>query len=359
MVINKLDKKHNAYNYGEKNCIIPFEKMFINTTPRDNEKGYIFYHHPCYCEKQKPIVEKYGVESENPFELFYNNSPRKEFMDKIVQGDYSLCHGCPRFKNRSDKFLRYLEYQFFGEFGYKVHSQFRKRAVEDYTPYSLSLNLDDSCNLKCKTCRVERIKNKYIINNEDMTKLVEMSKRVKVLELGGDGEIFFGRNYLNFLSHDLSGGELNGIVLFSNGILFNERNWNKIHPNNRKLIREIKISVDSHTEDVYKVIRGNQWGVLNKNLIYINKLKKDYNFELSSTFTISKLNISNFGGFYDWAIKNGFDKIVYAFGREIFHETDDLEKSVGFIIEEKYREEITQHLDDLKKLDDDRVFIDI
>jgi len=164
--------------------------------------------------------------------------------------------------------------------------------------------------------------------------MIDYIKHCKNLVVGGDGELFCSKYYMQILAEDLSGCELKTITLMSNGLLFNEQNWNKIHPNNRKMINVVRISIDAATKETYEMLReGSKWDILQKNLAYLQQLKQEYGFELHSNFTISKWNYKEMVEFPNLMLKFGFDILLFSYADQEFRVGQDLHNK--FTIDDK------------------------
>ena len=80
---------------------------------------------------------------------------------------------------------------------------------------------------------------------------------------------------------------LKEISLYTNGILLNEKMWNKINKIH-KYIKTIQISIDAATKDTYeKIRRGGKWEVLMKNINFLLTIptieKMEYVFIVQDT----------------------------------------------------------------------------
>lgn len=341
------------YQYVDRTyCFSVFETMHIQTIPWDNEKGYIFMSCPCYCYASlcKDIHDDFSEFKEDPIDLLISDK-RLKFLNQIVRSNYSYCKNCPKYQLKDTTgFWRDYDFKyFFGEeYGSTIVNSYKNKYLKTILPYSIGFNLDDCCNLACPTCRSKIIGHKYGISNSDQEQLVYLAKKVKSISIGGNGEFFMSHNYDKLLNADLTeNSNLESIILYTNGTLFNERHWERINVNSRKLIKEIKISIDAASEETYKKVRGNHWNTLLKNIEFIKTLKEQYGFKLHTTFTISKYNVSDVYAFYEFAKSLGFDTVMFSFAREIFHpETGD---NTDFIIPLDARSDIMDFLKNLQQ----------
>ncbi|MGF1726808.1 hypothetical protein [Photobacterium nomapromontoriensis] len=120
--------------------------------------------------------------------------------------------------------------------------------LESY-PTRLYLGMDLSCNLKCPSCRNKLI-SEYNKNERLDTlyaNLRSITPGIQDLELDGAGDVFASNWYQKFLKHfpveDFP--NLQTITLRSNGLLWNEKNWYRIHPYFRSKQISACITVDA------------------------------------------------------------------------------------------------------------------
>lgn len=336
---------------SEFNCLLPWELYITAVSSTEEEKGYTFLSVPCLCFTiQRSIIKnKYMEFHRNPFDIL-TSEKRIDFLNKIVNHDYTYCAKCPVYKAKDYNYAWNTEdfkVLWGGDNGRFIASSLEEGVLKSIMPRKLNIGLDESCNLACKTCRITPKTVKYTVTDEDIYALSFISKRVPVISVGGDGEIFASRNYKKFLANDLSGRTLQEIDMFTNGTLFNEKNWNTINENTRKLVSRVRISIDGASEETYSAIRGNKWNDLMKNLEFINCLKQDIGFDMLTNFTISRYNVNDVTKFADFALSKGFDIIHYSFARPLFHpECGAAEKD--FIIPPNERADIIEHLKDLR-----------
>lgn len=336
--------------YDRTYCFSLFEAMHIQPIPWENDKGYIFMSCPCFCYASlcKEIHDNYIELKEDPINLLISDK-RLSFLNKIVHEDYSLCSNCPKYKlRRTTGFWRDYDFEYFyKEYGNTIAKSYKSKTLGTILPHSIGFNLDDACNLACPTCRSKPIGKRYTISDKDSDHLIYLAKQVEEITFGGNGEFFASHNYDKMLAADYSqNSKVKSIVLLSNGTLFNEEHWNRINDNSKKLIKEIKISLDAACEETYKKVRGDHWNALMDNLKFIVQLKQQYGFILHSTFTISKYNVSDVTKFYDFAKSLGFDRVMFSFAREIFH--PETGENDSFMIPINNRNDIMNYLVDLQ-----------
>jgi MoaA/NifB/PqqE/SkfB family radical SAM enzyme len=233
-----------------------------------------------------------------------------EFRRSILDGSYKFCSTtCPNKVALSNGLTPSLE---------QSHPDIYNKIIIDpdsIYPHNITLTYDATCNLVCKSCRTTHIKS----DPSNVAKLFNVYapilKDCTELTISGDGDAFASPHYFSLLQSDLTdfAPKLNKITIQTNGLLFTQANYEKIHPTNKKLIRLISISIDAASEEVYKATRGGNFSILCKNLEYIKHLKETASDWLCiySGYTISKNNISDAINFIDFAHKYDFNMIQY------------------------------------------------
>jgi len=340
----------NAYVYTyHKYCYTLMEGMHIQITPWHNERGYTFMSSPCFCYSTcaKDIKNNYCDFKDNPIDLLLSQK-RLAFLNKvIVDRDFSSCVGCPKFAMRDDSGFWYEDdFKFlFGEKTGTLHfDMFKNRHISTVFPRGLFLNLGSCCNLKCRTCRNDFITKHWDLTDDEINQFAYIARHCDLLALGGDGEFFMNPNYTRILNQDLrSDSQLCKIMIMTNGTMFTEKRWNLLPDTSKSLIHEIKITLDAATPETYEKVRGPVgWKMLMKNMPFILDLKKQYGFELASTYTISKYNVQDVEKFYDFARGLGFDNVMFQFARDLFH--PETGKGEDFKLPDDKRNEIMNYL---------------
>ena len=323
-------------------CIEPIVNQNILRYKFHNEKGYRFFTKPCLCYLED---NKYEIHTENVEELF-NNDLIINFKKDIIHQNYKNCSTCERYKNFKNGSISSFDNvsSFVTNYGfYAKHFCYNRDNIDDYPLYSLSLNISEVCNLKCKTCRKDYITKEPDLTDEDFNNLLKHIKKVKRLKIGCDGETFFSKTYMKFLNIDLTeNSELEYIEIFTNGTCMTPNRLKEIHPNNWKIIKEFRISIDAATKETYMNVRGtnqNQWDSLLKNIQYV---KDNYNVKLASCYTISKLNYKESLDFIDFAKNLGFTEIVFSFAKPRLKDKDK-----SLVLEQQYRKDIIDTINEI------------
>lgn len=144
-------------------------------------------------------------------------------------------------------------------------------------PTNIIVSIDKSCNLKCKSCRNEfytKISKdeKIILYQKEHIKKSHWLSKASVLVFAGMGEVFLSKVYQELL-YDTENLRRNFVHILSNGILFNEKAWEKLYSRYKNI--DVSISIDAATEKTYKLLRGGDWNTLLKNLQMLSKRRRE------------------------------------------------------------------------------------
>lgn len=217
-----------------------------------------------------------------------------------------------------------------------------RKDVLDLPHKILKFTIGDACNYRCKSCRDDFVSVDVMLNDDELNDIIRFISQYETLITGCMGEFFYKNNYLQIFKNDV---HVKNIDLFSNGSIFNEQNFLKIHENNRKAIRNIYISIDAATEETYKYVRSPAWAAMNKNLLFLKELQKDYGFNLVTNYTISKYNYKEVIKFVD-NFDHIFDKFIFNYARSVF----DVDHQFDGSIPDSARTDITNTITEYAKV---------
>ena len=159
-------------------------------------------------------------------------------------------------------------------------SEWDPEKYNNHGPERVKICSDDSCNLKCPTCREELRPN----TSEKTTRTGKLLNAItrdygptlKQVYTSGGGDPFYSTPMRNFLQNIDSNNfpNLEDVLLHTNGILFTPKIWEKmknIHPH----VKLVEISIDAATKDTYenKTRLGGKWDVLMENLEFIKTIE--------------------------------------------------------------------------------------
>jgi MoaA/NifB/PqqE/SkfB family radical SAM enzyme len=274
--MNKLDKKDFV-------CLQPFEfaEFF-------DYKSYM-----C-CPNWLP------VDLGDPMKIKENWQSDKadDIRKSMIDGSYRHCieSRCPKLtglkEGRSD--------------GFMPKKEFLKK-IDDFAvnlfPKSVKFNFDQSCNLMCPSCRLQKIN--YEGAERKRTEQIlqtienELADGLERIECTGSGDPFFSRTFRKWMM-DFDPSKypnLKSMHLHTNATLWNHSNWSrmtKVH----KYIKSAEISIDAATKDTYENYTrlGGKWDDLQENLRYIAKIPTLKTVTLS--FVVQNTNYKEMEMFY-------------------------------------------------------------
>jgi len=181
-----------------------------------------------------------------------------------------------------------------------------------YIPtYYISLNIDESCNLYCPSCR----KNKIMYTEGEifdykvqiLDRILKWLNRFEepiVIALLGNGDPF-ASNIIRPLIKDFPIKDNQYFEIKTNGLLIKKQ----LEPNARFLdrINQFMISIDAGSKEVYEVVRKpGKWEVLIENLDFV----KSRNKQAGLQFVIQKENFRDLANFISLCEKYQFHGYV-------------------------------------------------
>ena len=182
-------------------------------------------------------------------------------------------------------------------------------------PTRVYLSFDESCNLKCRSCRMNfytasglgLVIRKYISHRFIKSK---WWKKSKTLVIAGEGEAFYSKIYLKLL-FDSPITSRDSIDILSNGILLDNDKLDKLLAIYKRI--NIGITVDAAKKGTYMKIRGGNFDKLCLNLSNISKARKQGKIcNLELLFVVQKNNYSEMEDFISFAKKYNADKVVFS-----------------------------------------------
>ena len=181
-------------------------------------------------------------------------------------------------------------------------------------PYLISVNIDDSCNLRCPSCRRDTImlssgpefdSRLQWVNH--LVDLIEQFDRPVHIVLSGNGDPLASA-IMRPLIHRFRPKKNQTIRLFTNGLLLRKQLDNNPIVDN---ITQYFISIDAGSPEVYERVRlGGQFAQLTANLVYLRTLRDRTGAEVLLKFVLQQDNWHDQENFINLALDYGFNAVI-------------------------------------------------
>jgi hypothetical protein len=203
----------------------------------------------------------------------WNGDRAQDIRRSILDGSFEYCieARCPFLQSKSGP-VQLVD---------DVKDALMRQAIDQnltllpWGPQEINASYDRSCNLSCPSCRTEVIM-EHARKNEILsiqTKLTnEALGEAKFLYITGSGDPFGSPYFREWLtSMRLSDmPQLEKIYLHTNGLLWTQRNWERIHPEIRARVLEAHVSIDAASPGTYAINRrGGDFERLLRNLEFV------------------------------------------------------------------------------------------
>jgi MoaA/NifB/PqqE/SkfB family radical SAM enzyme len=180
--------------------------------------------------------------------------------------------------------------------------------------YYISINIDESCNLKCPSCRPEAIMKTEGAEYEK--KLAQVNKLVAMLErfdhpalviLSGNGDPL-ASGIMRPLLHNWRPNPKHRVRLFTNGLLLEKQLTDNVIVNN---ISQYFISIDAGSPEVYEHVRqpGKFVNLIN-NFDFLRNLVDSTGSEVLLKFVLQRANYKDMQNFIDLCDRYKFKGVI-------------------------------------------------
>jgi MoaA/NifB/PqqE/SkfB family radical SAM enzyme len=180
----------------------------------------------------------------------------------------------------------------------------------------LRLAIDDSCNLRCPSCRKGLI---FYKEGSQYKKRIRLADKINdwlhtynhpiQVHIGSDGDPFASHVYRHFMEHTPVRDNIKYSIL-TNGLMFKD-----FHPQVPHIIEnltELGVSIDGATKETYEKLRlGGKWDSINRNLECIAELKKKHNFRFGLHMVVQKDNWQEIPAMIELGERLGVDEIYF------------------------------------------------
>ena len=228
----------------------------------------------CYaCECTSWLPQSIGNLQIKPLKEIINSNIHKHLQSSINDKTYRYCneHQCSYIKSNA-----------------VLHGQ------PDRIQH-LRLAIDDSCNLRCPSCRKQLIFHKegsaYNLGIKLADKINEWLYDYKhpiQVHIGSDGDPFASHVYRHFMDQTPERDNIKYSIL-TNALMLKE--FAPRVPYVIRNLNELGVSIDGATKDTYEKLRlGGRWEKINENLEYISELKDKHGFRFIMHYVVQKDN---------------------------------------------------------------------
>lgn len=264
-----------------KRCPRPFDTVLI-----DNKGS-------CYaCECQSWLPQSIGNLQIKPLQEIIDSDMHRHLKDSINNGSYRYCneHQCSYIKSNS-----------------VLHDG--SRHIQH-----LRLAIDNSCNLRCPSCRKAMIFHKQgsahrlgLSLADKINAWLHTHDHPVQVHVGSDGDPFASHVYRHFMEHTPLRDDITYSIL-TNALMFEE--FHTRVPHVIKNLKELGVSIDGATKHTYEQLRlGARWEKINENLECIARLRKQNNFRFILHFVVQKDNYHEMEKIIDLGQHYGADRV--------------------------------------------------
>lgn len=301
-----------------KKCPRPFDTVLID------KQG------SCYaCECTSWLPQSLGNLQVKPLSDIIGSAMHKHMQSSIEDGTYRYCN------NQQCSWLIGRDFRYFED------------EVPEHRITQLRLAIDDSCNLRCPSCRNQMIFHKQgskfqlgtRLANRVNDWLLEQEHDVKV-HMGSDGDPFASHIYRHFMEHTPKRDNIKYSIL-TNGLMFKEFHCRIPYVINN--LQELGVSIDGATEETYEKLRlGGKWEKILEGLECIAEQKRKHGFRFILHFVVQKDNYHEMETIIDLGEQFGADKVwlnriqdwgkMQNFDRQMIWDTPDYKAQLAKVI---------------------------
>ena len=243
-------------------CARPFDTVLID------KQG------SCYaCECQAWLPQSIGNLQIKPLAEILADPMRAHLQQSVSDGTYRYCNA------------RQCSY---------IKGDDVREVVEQRIRY-VRLAIDESCNLKCPSCRPAMtfhksgsIYDRGIRLADRVNQWLETYEHPVMVHIGSDGDPFASHVYRHFMSNTPERPG-NTYSLLTNGLML--KDFHKNIPHITRNLHTLGISIDGATQPTYEKLRlGGKWDKVLEALDCARSLKRDNGFELQLHMVVQQDN---------------------------------------------------------------------
>jgi len=291
-------------------CSKPFDTVLIDKTGA------------CYaCECTAWLPQSIGNLQVRSLGDILNSDMREHLQESVSDGTYRYCneHQCPYIKDMRPK----------------------SKTTDDIN--HIRLGIDNSCNLRCPSCRKGLIFYKeghaYKLGIKLADRINEWlynySNPIKV-HIGSDGDPFASHVYRHFMKHTPVRDNIK-YSLLTNGLMFRDFHTSIPHVINN--MTELGVSIDGASSGTYEKLRlGGKWDKIMEALNFVSGLKQEHNFQFSLHMVVQQENWHEMESMLHLAHRHNVDRVYFNkiedwntdidFDSQTFMESEEFKKSI-------------------------------
>mgnify|MGYP003624670405 FL=1 len=291
-------------------CARPFDTVLID------RKG------SCYaCECASWLPQSIGNLQIQEFRDIVGSAMHKELQDSISDRSYKYCNQA--------------------QCSYLKSGRFNETTEQNIK--HLRLAIDDSCNLRCPSCRKGLIFHKegsaYNLGIRLADKINDWLYNYEhpiQVHIGSDGDPFASHVYRHFMEQTPKRDNIKYSIL-TNGLMFREF-YNTV-PQVINNLQELGVSIDGASKKTYEKLRlGGRWEKIIEGVECISRLKKKYNFCFSLHMVVQQDNWHEVESMLELGHRYNADRVYFNkiedwntgidFKSQTFTELEEFKKSI-------------------------------
>jgi len=298
----------------DKRCARPFDTILID------KRGSCFV-----CECQSWLPQSVGNLQLLKLSEILGSSVRRAMQESVSDGTYRYCN--------------------------QDQCSYIRNGYIDDTPAphlkNLRLAIDDSCNLRCPSCRKGMIFHKdgpnYDLGMRLADRVIEWldtREQPITVHIGSDGDPFASQVYRYFMDKLPKKKSLKYSIL-TNGLLFKEFHYRIPHVLSNLLT--MGVSVDGASAETYEKLRlGGKWQKILDALDFIGSVKNTYHFKYDIHMVVQQDNHHEIDRMVELCIRYGVDRL-YLNQIQDWHTGIDFKKQT-FTSNTRFNETVTRVL---------------
>lgn len=293
----------------------------------------------CHCGNFTDMYfASFGDYNYEPYEKIWQSVSAQIFRLSILNNTYCFCKEkeceiiCSRKRENTDV-------------------KRRNEPPRTETPSCIRPLIDYVCNLMCPSCRKEP---KYLEDGREYQskkakakKLIETGwlEKANSIILAGSGEVFYSKIYRSLLYHN-NLKKRNHIIIYSNGILFNEREFCHLMQNYKNI--SVMISVDGAEKKVYEKLRpGAKFEILVRNLEMLSEHKRKGDIKAwQINFVVQRENYFQMKEMIHLAEEWDVDRVHFYPIVDLLNEKEQFEEKSMLNLDGTLKKELAEYLDD-------------